>query len=217
VVRSANSNKSNNETLSGDELKAIAPLASTRSYPKHVVVVSEGDHTDSLYIVSRGRVKVYVADGSGREVVLNHAEPGEYFGELVLDGGARSASVMTLEPTTFLVVPKNRFEAFLDGSPEFSRHLIRKLIRRVRALTDNVKSLALMDVYGRMARLLLELAEEKDGVLVIENRPTQQEMASRIGSSREMISRIMKDLADGGYISVEGRRILVRKTLPKAW
>ena len=205
------------DVLSEVELKAVAQRAVTRTFPKNTVVVSEGDRTDSLYIVVSGRVKIYVSDDKGKEIVLNHAGPGEYFGEMVLDEGPRSASVMTLEPTRFLVVPKEDFSDFVAESPEFSLHLIRKLIRRVRALTNDVRSLALMDVYGRVARMLLDLAIERDGVLVIEGRPTQQDMASRVGASREMISRILGDLADGGYIAVERGRITIARALPRAW
>jgi CRP/FNR family cyclic AMP-dependent transcriptional regulator len=102
-------------------------------------------------------------------------------------------------------------------SPEFALHLVQKLIRRVRTLTNDVKSLALMDVYGRVARMLLDLATEHEGTLVIEKRPTQQEMANRVGASREMISRILGDLANGGYISVERDRITIARTLPRHW
>jgi CRP/FNR family cyclic AMP-dependent transcriptional regulator len=205
------------DVLSEAELKAISQRAVARTFPKNTVVVNEGDRTDSLYIVVTGRVKIYVSDEKGKEIVLNDAGPGEYFGEMVLDEGPRSASVMTLEPTRFLVVPKEDFREFVAKSPEFSLHLIRKLIRRVRALTNDVKSLALMDVYGRVARLLLELAVERDGTLVIESRPTQQEMANRVGASREMISRIVTDLANGGYIAVARDRITITRTLPRAW
>jgi CRP/FNR family cyclic AMP-dependent transcriptional regulator len=205
------------DVLSDAELKAVSQRAVTRTFAKSTVVVSEGDRTDSLYIVVSGRVKIYVADDKGKEVILNQAGAGEYFGEMALDEGPRSASVMTLEPTRFLVVPKEDFATFLAKSPEFSLHLIRKLIRRVRALTHDVKSLALMDVYGRVARMLLELAVERDGVLVIEGRPTQQEMANRVGASREMISRILTDLAGGGYIEVARDRIIIARALPRAW
>ena len=205
------------DVLSEAELEAVTRRAVTRTFPKNTVVVSEGDLTDSLYIVVSGRVRIYVSDDKGKEIVLNESGPGEYFGEMVLDEGPRSASVMTLEPTQFLVVPKEDFQEFVAKSPEFSLHLIRKLIRRVRALTNDVKSLALMDVYGRVARMLLDLAVERDGVLVIENRPTQQEMANRVGASREMISRILGDLAGGGYIEVERDRIKIARTLPRAW
>jgi CRP/FNR family cyclic AMP-dependent transcriptional regulator len=136
---------------------------------------------------------------------------------MVLDEGPRSASVMTLEPTEFLVIPGEDFMEFVVKSPEFSLHLILKLIRRVRALTNEVKNLALMDVYGRVARMLLDLAVDRDGVLVIESRPTQQEMANRVGASREMISRILGDLTSGGYIEVERDRITIARALPRAW
>lgn len=205
------------EILRPSELQAISAQAITRSFPRNTVVVHEGDRTDSLYIIVSGRVKIYVSDETGKEIVLNHAGPGEYFGEMTLDGGPRSASVMTLEPTRFSVVPKEDFHSFVARSPEFSLHLIRKLIRRVRALTGDVKSLALMDVYGRVARTLLELAEERDGLLVIEARPTHQDIASRVGASREMVSRILKDLTEGGYAVIEGRRMTILRKLPQAW
>ena len=205
------------DVLSEAELNGMSQRAVTRTFPKNTVVVSEGDQTDSLHIIVSGRVKIYVSDEKGKEIVLNSAGPGEYFGEMVLDEGPRSASVMTLEPTRLLVVRKEDFGEFVAKSPDFSLHLIRKLIRRVRALTNDVKSLALMDVYGRVARMLLELAVERDGELVIEGKPTQQEMASRIGASREMISRILSDLASGGYIEVERDRITIARALPQAW
>lgn len=205
------------DVLSEVELEAVSRRAVTRKFPKNTVVVSEGDQTDSLYIVVSGRVKIYASDDKGKEIVLNQIGPGEYFGEIALDEGPRSASVMTLEPTRFLVVAKEDFWDFLASSPEFSLHLIRKLTRRVRALTRDVKSLALMDVYGRVARMLLELAVEREGALVIEGRQTQQEMANRVGASREMISRILKDLTDGGYIAVAHDRITIARTLPRAW
>lgn len=203
--------------LKETELQAISAHAVTRSFPRNTVVISEGDRSDSLYIILSGRVKFYVGDDEGREIVLSEAGPGEYFGEIALDQGPRSASVMTLDPTRFSIVPREDFRDFLGKSPEFAFNLIGKLIHRVRVLTENVKSLALMDVYGRVARLLLELATERDGVLAIEDKPTQQDLANRVGASREMIGRILKDLDAGGYIRVEPRRIVIAKTLPHRW
>ena len=205
------------ELLDVIDLRDFAQRAETRTFPKNTVVVSEGDRTDSLYIIVSGRVKIYVSDEKGKEVVLNESGPGEYFGEMVLDEGPRSASVMTLEPTEFLVVPKEDFREFVKKNPEFSLHLIYKLIKRVRALTNDVKSLALVDVYGRVARMLLDLAVERDGVLVIESKPTQQEIASRVGASREMVNRILGDLTVGGYIEVGRDRITIAKALPRTW
>jgi CRP/FNR family cyclic AMP-dependent transcriptional regulator len=205
------------DVLSEAEVRAMARHAVTRAFPKNTIVVTEGDRTDTLHVIVSGRVKIYVSDEKGKEIVLNHAGPGEYFGELVLDGGARAASVMTLEPCRFLVVPKEDLRELVAQSPDFALHLIRKLIRRVRVLTGDVKSLALMDVYGRVARMLLEHAVERDGALVIEERPTQQEMANRVGASREMVSKILGELASGGYISVERDRIRIARALPRAW
>jgi CRP/FNR family cyclic AMP-dependent transcriptional regulator len=136
---------------------------------------------------------------------------------MVLDEGPRSASVMTLEQTQFLVVPQEDFTEFVVKSPEFALHLILKLIKRLRALTNEVKSLALMDVYGRVARMLLDLAVERDGVMVIEARPKPQEIAARVGASRDMVGKILDDLAEGGYIEVKDDRISIARALPRTW
>jgi CRP/FNR family transcriptional regulator, cyclic AMP receptor protein len=204
------------ELLDVLDLRDFARHAVTRTFPRNTVVVREGERTDSLYIVVSGRVKIYVSD-EGKEIVLGESGPGEYFGEMVLDEGPRSASVTTLEPTEFLVVPREDFREFVTKSPEFALHLILKLIRRVRALTNDVKTLGLMDVYGRVARMLLDLAEERDGVLVIRERPKPQEIASRVGASREMVDKILEDLAEGGYIKVKGDRITIARALPRTW
>lgn len=203
--------------LKESDLRTISARAVTRVFPKNAVVITEGDRSNSLYIILSGRVKFYVSDEQGREIVLSEAGPGEYFGEISLDERPRSASVMTLEATRFSVVPREDYRDFLAQSPEFAFNLIGKLIQRVRALTENVKSLALMDVYGRVARMLLELATERDGVLAIETKPTQRDLANRVGASREMISKIMKDLETGGYIKVEPKRIVIAKNLPRGW
>lgn len=203
--------------LSREEIEALTRGAAIRSFPKNAVVVNEGDRTDSLYVILAGKVKVFVSDEDGNEVTLGTQGTGEYFGEMVLDEGPRSASVMTLEPSRFAIVSKDQFAAFLASQPGFTLRLVRKLISRTRALTDNVRSLALLDVYGRVARILLELAVEQGGRRVIPERLTQQDIASRVGASREMVSLILKDLSAGGYISVAGKTITVNKEPPKHW
>lgn len=204
-------------TLSDANLKAMGSHGIARTYPKNTIIVSEGDQTDSLYVILEGRVKVFVSDDSGDEVLLLTQGSGEYFGELVLDEGPRSASIMTLEASRFLVVPNADFREFVMHNPAFALSLIEKLIGRVRTLTASVKSLALMDVYGRVARLLLELAEERDGGLAIMHRLTQQEIASRIGASREMVSRILKDLSTGGYLTQSRTGIVLHRKPPEHW
>jgi CRP/FNR family cyclic AMP-dependent transcriptional regulator len=205
------------DSLTGAELRALSGQGAVKSFQKHTVIVSEGEETDSLYVVLSGRVKVFVADETGKEVVLGTQGAGEYFGEMVLDGGPRSASVMTLEPSRFLIIPKHKVRDFLRGQPDFAIRLIEKLIHRSRSLTASVKNLALMDVYGRVARLLLELAQDDGGALVIREKLTQQDIASRVGASREMVSKILKDLATGGYLSITHKRITLHKTPPRHW
>lgn len=204
-------------TLSEADLAVVGQHGIARSYPRNTIIVTEGDKTDSLYIILEGRVKAFVSDGEGRDMVLSTQGPGEYFGEMVLDEGPRSASVMTLEPSRFLVVQKDEFREFAIRNPAFALSLIEKLIGRVRTLTASVKSLALMDVYGRVARLLLELAEDGDGSLVIPQRLTQQDIASRIGASREMVSRILKDLSTGGYLTQSRNGIVLHRKPPEHW
>jgi CRP/FNR family transcriptional regulator, cyclic AMP receptor protein len=205
------------DSLTAAELRALSEQGTVKSFKKHAVIVTEGDETDSLYVILSGRVRVFVADESGKEVVLGTQGPGEYFGEMVLDGGPRSASVMTLEPSRFVVIPRHKARDFLRGQPDFAIRLLEKLIHRSRVLTASVKSLALMDVYGRVARLLLELAEDDRGELVIREKLTQQDIASRVGASREMVSKILGDLAKGGYLSISHKRIAIHKAPPRHW
>ena len=198
-------------------VRDLAEHGAVRKYPRGAVIITEGDPSDSLYVILSGRVKVYLSDSDGREVVLNVCGPGSYVGELAFDDAPRSASVITLEPCTFSVLSGKQFREFVVARPDAAIYLIRDLIHRVRVASDNIRNLALLDVYGRVAHLLLDLAEEKDGHLVIDQPYTQQELAQRVGCSREMISRIFRDLVAGGYIKVEGRRISIERALPKRW
>ena len=147
-------------------VQALAAHGIVRNYPKHAIIITEGDPSDSLYVILAGRVKVYLSEAGGKEVVLDVHGPGSYVGEMAFDDQPRSASVMTLEPCTLSVVTQSRFREFLKREPEAVEHLIRNLIRRARTATENVRSLALLDVYGRVARLLLDLAEDEDGRLM---------------------------------------------------
>ncbi len=198
-------------------LRALAPHGAMRSFSRSAVVVNEGDATDSLYVVLSGRVKAFLSEADGREVVLTTIGAGEYFGELVLDGGPRSASIMTLEPCRFYVIPRGDFEGLLERNPAFARDLIHKLIGKVRSLTSKVFDLALKDVYGRFVTFVDENAIERDGKRIVPERLTQHDIAARIGGSREMVSRIVKDLTAGGYISIEAKHITVLKKLPANW
>lgn len=205
------------EVLDDRLLREIAQRGGVRSYPAHTVLVTEDDRSDALYVILSGRVKAYGAADDGREIVYATQGVGEYFGEMTLDGGPRSASVQTLEPTTCAVVPGVEVRDFLASHPDFAMHLVKKLIHLARASTGQVKSLALDDVYGRIARLLRRLARDEDGVLQVPDKMTQQDIAERVGSSREMVSRVFKPLVEGGYVELRAGRIVLLKKLPARW
>jgi CRP/FNR family cyclic AMP-dependent transcriptional regulator len=202
--------------LNRAELAPLAAMTVARSYPRNLIVVSEGDRADTLYFVLSGRIKVFVGGDDGREIVLSTQGPGTYFGDMMLDDGVRSASVMTLEPCRLAALSRDVFRDFLVHHPDTALALIKSLIRRTRSMNDRLRDLALLDVYGRVAKLLLSLAREVDGRLIIEERVTQQEIGERIGASREMVGRILKDLKAGGYVRLEGRRIVILRKPPRA-
>lgn len=203
--------------LTEQEIATLADAATVRTFARNAIVMTEGERSDSLYVVLSGRVKVYVSDEHGKDLVLNVQGPGEYFGELALDEGPRSASVMTLEPCKLAVIANDVLREFLTGHPDAAVQLVRGLIGRVRRATESLKDLAQLDVYGRVAKLLLELAREVDGRLVIDERLTHQDIADRVSASREMVSRILKDLMTGGYLANEGGRIVIQRRPPRAW
>ena len=206
----------NEDRLPPSLLAALAARGNSRSFRAQTILLNEGDAGGSLYIVLTGKLRVYASSPEGRDVVLSELGPGEYVGELSLDGLPRSASVKSLEPTTCCVVPAAQLPGFLAEHPEFALHLSQKLTRMVRRLTEQVKSLALQDVYGRMVRLLMELSDPVDDERVVREKLTQQDIADRVGSSREMVNRVMKDLTTGGYVAVrDGRHVILRR-LPAA-
>ena len=206
------------EKLNTDERKNIADRFILRRFPKNTVVINEGDEANTLYIILSGKVKVFLSNADGKEIIINTQGVGEHFGELaLLDNAPRSASVMTTEKSSIGAISKIDFVTLLTRHPELALKLIRELTQWVRLLSDNVKTLALMDVYGRVAKTLLAMAESEDGHLIIDNRPTQQDIADRIGASREMVARIMKNLVTGNYISIDGKRLVINEKLPDAY
>ena len=205
--------------LSAVELETLMGSSVSRQYPKNTVIINEGDNADSLYVIDAGRVKVYCSDKNGKEFIMNTLEAGDYFGELaLLDDDRRSASVRTMDKSSFRIIYKEDFERVLAEHPNIARILIRNLTRRVRTLTDKVKSLALQDVYGRVTKVLTGMAQARDDEsMFIEERLTQQDIADRVGASREMVARILKDLTIGEYIGFEGRNIVINGKLPASY
>ncbi len=204
--------------LSESEIQAVTKLAVTRNFPKNTMILCEGDQSDSLYVILSGKVRVFLSDDEGKEVTLNVQNEDEYFGELaLLDSAPRSASVVTLEKTRLAIISKPAFEQCMEKNPGIPLKISRGLARRLRELSESVRSLALMDVYGRVAHTLLDMAEELDGKKVIPQKLTQREIASMVGASREMVSRILRDLSIGGYITIEKKIITINERLPAAW
>jgi CRP/FNR family cyclic AMP-dependent transcriptional regulator len=203
--------------LDEQQLGVLARAIVRKSVGRNARIIGAGDPTDSLFIVINGRLKVLMSDDQGREVILSILGPGEFFGEMgLLDDSPRSASVLTLEACELLTITKTDFKRSLAENFELSLMVMRGLVKRLREADQKIGSLALMDVYGRVARLLLEMAEDVNGEKVVVKKLSKQDIAKMIGASREMVSRVMKDLELGGYIEVRGRSIALRDNIVPA-
>lgn len=199
-------------------VRELADTGDVRKYRKGTILIHEADVGDTLFIVLSGQVKVFCTDTKDKEITFGVFGPGEYIGEMALDGGPRSASVITLQATTCSLVSRAKLLAYIARRPEFAIELLSKVIHRLRMATASARNLAFIDVYGRLTGCLMGLAKaQEDGTQRIEERITHQEIASRVGCSREMVSRILKDLENGGYVRVEARRIVLVKKLPLRW
>jgi CRP/FNR family cyclic AMP-dependent transcriptional regulator len=193
------------------QLDVLAAGSVRRSFPKGRTIVSEGETSQSLYLLLSGRAKVQRSDSEGKEVILAILGPGEFFGEMsLIDDAPRSASVITIEPSDFISVNKESFKAVLNSSTDMCLAIMRGIVKRLREADKKIETLALMDVYGRVARVLIDFAENVSGERVVKGKLPRQEIAKMIGASREMVSRVMKGLEVDGYIVPisEGRLLL---------
>lgn len=203
-----------------DAVRALARRGEPCRFQKGAVLIQEGTHGDTLYIVLDGRLRVYGGHAANeREITHGTYGVGEYVGEMSLDGGPRSASVAALVPTVCAMVTRRTLEAHLAAHPEFAFELLAKVIRRARVATLSAKSLALNDVYGRLKALLGELGQaQPDGTHRLPEKLTHQELANRVGCSREMVTRQLSDLQQGGYVSAaRGQALVLLKPLPPRW
>jgi CRP/FNR family transcriptional regulator, cyclic AMP receptor protein len=199
-------------------LRSLAARGEMRRYRKGTLLIQEGDQGDTLFIVLAGRVKAFSIDERDREIVYGVYGEGEYLGEMSLDGGPRSASVITVEATTCVVVTRQTLREHIASNPEFAFELLARVIRRARLATQTARNMALLDVYGRVVRLLEDLAEaQPDGQPPVARRLTHKEIANRVGASREMVSRLLKDLREGGYIEIGKDRVVLLRPLPGRW
>ena len=198
------------DTLDDGRLAPIARVASLRHAARGSVVVREGDRTDNIYFVVNGHLKVSVSDDEGREVILSILGPGELFGEMgVLDNNPRSATITATHSSDLVTINKADFQSCLMGNFDISLFIMRGLAQRLRQADRKIESLALMDVFGRVARLLLDLSEDENGKRVVRKKLTKQDIAKMIGASREMVSRVMTDLRSQGLLEEDGNTIIL--------
>lgn len=200
-------------------IEALAAQGVHRHYRRGALLIQEGDTGDTLFIVLKGRLRAFVADASGRELTLGLYGPLEYVGEMSLDGGPRSANVEAVDTTTCSVITRQTLLGYIADHPEFALELMARVIRRARLATDSARSVALIDVYGRLVKLLNDWAREPNehGERPLREKLTHQQMAQHLACSREMVSRLLKDLETGGFIAVRERWIWLIKPLPARW
>jgi CRP/FNR family cyclic AMP-dependent transcriptional regulator len=202
--------------LDDERLVELSGTIIRRKFPRHTILFSKGDESDALYLVVNGSAKAVINDENGREMVLNQFGPGEFFGEFaLLDGQPRSATVITREPTEAMIIRRDDFQRLVLCERDVVLDLLKILLVKLRLATEKIESLTFLNVYGRITQLLLNLASPCDGFQVITERLTHQEIANMVGASREMVSKIMKQLEIGGYIVNENKYLIINKKFPK--
>ena len=200
--------------LTDTQIDRLAAGSVRRSFPKGRTIVAEGEPSQSLYVLLSGRAKVQRSDTEGKEVILAVLGPGECFGEMsLIDEAPRSASVITIESCDFMSINKESFKSVLVSTPEISMRIMKGLVKRLREADKKIETLALLDVYGRVARVLLDFSEQVGMDRIVRSKLPRQEIAKMIGASREMVSRVMKGLEVEGYIvpMPEGKLMLREK------
>jgi CRP/FNR family transcriptional regulator/CRP/FNR family cyclic AMP-dependent transcriptional regulator len=208
--------------LSEEAIASLSRLASRRRYPKDTVVFFENEEGDSLFMILEGRIKVTILGDDGREIILTMLGEGDLFGEMaLLDNEPRSATAIAVEESELLLLQRNDFQSVIHEHPGISAALIKVLSNRLRRANHQISTLALLDVYGRVARVILDMAREegrrlKDGRIAF-RRATHQEIANRIGTTRETVTRMLKDLERQALVKIEGREIVLQPGFEKAF
>ena len=195
------------------DLQRLAAMGKLQSFKKGAIIFNDGDKGDALYILLEGRVRAYGSAISGKEITYGYVGAGEYFGELTLDGGNRSANVEAIEPCRCAVVTNAQLEAFMQQHPRFGTEMLLTVIQRARQSTDNARSIALMDVYSRLKSAIEKITPDINSGIHI----THSELAADVGASREMVSKLLKDLEVGGYVKMQNRQLSRLKALPERW
>jgi CRP/FNR family transcriptional regulator, cyclic AMP receptor protein len=194
-------------------LHLLAAQGTQQSFKKGNLIFKDGDPGDVVYILLEGRVRAFGSSISGKEITYGYIDAGEYFGELTLDGGRRSASIEALEPCICVIVTNAQVQFFMQDHPKFATDMLHTVISRARQSTDNARNIALLDVYSRLKHTIEKITPAVDVVVSI----THQDLAADVGASREMVSKLLKDLEFGGYINFESRKLTRLKALPVRW
>jgi CRP-like cAMP-binding protein len=208
--------------LSEEDIASLAHLALRKRYPKDTVVFFENEEGDFFFTITEGRIKVTILGDDGREVILSVLGPGDFFGEMaLLDNEPRSATAIAVEESELLSLHRSDFQSVLNDNRSITSALIRVLSARLRRANHQISTLALLDVYGRVARVIVDMAREegkrlRDGRIAF-RRATHQEIANRIGTTRETVTRMLKDLERQGLIHVEGKEIVVQPDFEKVF
>jgi len=200
------------------EIRTLLDIGLDRIFPARKILISEGDATTDLYVVIEGKARAVGIDIDGRLIVHNVFGPGGYFGEMsFIDGEPRCATVETLQKTRLLKIPRDRFRKILPANPDITFNLMKGLTEKLRNATRRIEELVFMDAYSRVSNLLLRLAPPGEGPRTVPDLLTQQDIAERIGTSREMVSRVLTSLVSSGYITRQNKRITIQKDLPESW
>lgn len=195
------------------DLQLLAALGKQQSFKKGVLLFTDGDKGNGLYILLEGRVRAYGSSISGKEITYGYVSAGEYFGEMTLDGGTRSANVEAVEACLCAIVTNAQLEAFMQEYPRFGTEMLHTVIARARQSTENARNIALLDVYSRLKRAIERLTSEMSVAIGI----THADLAADVGASREMVSKLLKDLEVGGYVKLQNRQLVRMKELPERW
>ncbi|MEK8047735.1 MAG: hypothetical protein CFE46_09470 [Burkholderiales bacterium PBB6] len=203
--------------LTNDQARAVADGVVKRRYRRGELVVEQGKKSNALFILLNGRARVLTADSRGREVILAVLEAGDYVGEMsLIDNQSHSATVRCEVQCDMLILGRAEFARCLPENSSLSYAIMRGLVTRLRSADRQIESLALLDVYGRVARTLLDMAEDVDGEKLVRSKVSRQDMAKIVGASREMVSRVMKDLEERGVIeTLENGSVLLKNRLPE--
>ena len=217
VMKTGNFTASDFLPVDGSAASQCARMGRVQRFAPHTQVLTEGEFSDGVYVILQGRVKIFVSEPDGGEIVLAILGSGGCFGELTLDEGPRAASAVTLETVCCSVIPRAALRAAIAGNPDVALWVIGLLITHSRVATLLIKDLVLHDVYVRVTNLLRGLAQTCSGKSIVSERLSQQEIGHRVGASRDMVSRVFKELLAGGYIATDHRTITLLKPFPLRW